>query len=154
VFRGPNEVKIDQKGRIVIPSHYRERLYSNNQAIVVLTIDTEAHCLLIYPLLEWEQIEEKLAMLPSFKPAARRIQRLLLGHATDVEMDSQGRILIPMLLREYAKLSTKGQAILVGQGKKFELWDKVHWNTCRQQWLQEECMKDSALPDEINNISL
>lgn len=152
VFRGINEIKIEAKGRMVIPSHYREKLYSNGKTVVVITIDPE-RCLLLYPLLEWEEIEKKLAALPSFNPAARRIQRLLIGHATDVEMDSQGRILLPPLLRDYAEL--KKVAVLVGQGKKFELWDRSHWRTLREQWLQEECNpEDSALPEEVKTISL
>jgi MraZ protein len=154
VFRGINAINIDAKGRIVIPTRYRERLHSNGQAIVVLTIDTEERCLLLYPLLEWEEIEKKLAGLPSFNLAARRIQRLLIGHATDVEMDGQGRILLPPLLRDYAKMISK-LAVLVGQGKKFEIWDEMHWEISREQWLQDECRSgESALPEEVKTISL
>jgi MraZ protein len=108
---------------------------------------------LLYPLTEWEEIEKKLAALPSFNPTARRIQRLLIGHATDIEMDGQGRILLPPLLREYAGL--KKRAVLVGQGKKFELWDEAQWEARRDQWLQEESeTRDSDLPDEVKSISL
>jgi len=120
VFRGVNGINIDVKGRIAIPTRYRERL-QESRSCVVLTIDTEEKCLLLYPLTAWEDIEAKLAQLPSFNPAARRIQRLLIGHATEAELDSHGRILLPPLLREYAGLSK--HAMLVGQGKKFELWD-------------------------------
>lgn len=153
VFRGINGINIDTKGRIVMPTRYRDRLRLNNQNAVVLTIDTEEQCLLIYPLSEWEVIEQKLAGLPSFNPAARRIQRLLVGHATDIEMDGHGRILLPPLLREYAGLDKR--AVLVGQGKKCELWDEAHWGERRSHWLQEESEKgDSALPDEVKSISL
>jgi MraZ protein len=120
---------------------------------VVLTIDTEERCLLLFPLLEWEKIETKLAGLPSFNPAARRIQRLLMGHATDVEMDNHGRILLPPMLRDYAGLQKS--AVLVGQGKKFELWDDAHWNESRVRWLKEEStFSESELPDEVKSISL
>jgi MraZ protein len=120
---------------------------------VVLTIDTEERCLLLYPLLGWEEIERKLAGLPSFNPAARRIQRLLIGHATDIEMDGHGRILLPPLLREYAGLQKN--AVLVGQGRKFELWDEAHWNESRGRWLEEESsFSESMLPDEVKSISL
>jgi MraZ protein len=153
VFRGINGVNIDAKGRIVMPTRYRERLQLDSNSAVVLTIDTEERCLLLYPLPEWEEIEKKLAALPSFNPAARRIQRLLIGHATDVEMDGHGRILLPPLLREYAGLSK--QAVLVGQGKKFELWDQAHWDKSRGRWLEEESNSNgSALPDEVKSISL
>lgn len=153
MFRGINGINIDAKGRIVMPTRYRERLREGNLASIILTIDTEERCLLLYPLVEWEEIETKLAALPSFNPAARRIQRLLIGHATDVELDGHGRILVPPLLREYAGLNRR--AVLVGQGRKFELWDEIHWDECRACWLKEElCAKNSALPDEVKNISL
>jgi len=153
VFRGINGINIDAKGRIVMPNRYRERLQLDSKSSVVLTIDTEERCLLVYPLPEWEEIERKLAGLPSFNPAARRIQRLLIGHATDVEMDGQGRILLPTLLREYAGL--KKRAVLVGQGKKFELWDEAHWDERRGLWLEEESnANDSSLPEEVRSISL
>lgn len=153
MFRGLNGINIDAKGRFIMPSRYRERLLLDSKSCVVLTIDTEEQCLLLYPLPEWEEIERKLASLPSFNPAARRIQRLLIGHATDVEMDGQGRILLPPLLREYAGLDKS--AVLVGQGKKFELWDETHWNKRRDKWLEEESnAENSALPDEVKSISL
>lgn len=153
VFRGINGINIDAKGRIVMPTRYRERLLKDNQNSVVLTIDTEERCLLLYPLLEWEEIERKLASLPSFNAAARRIQRLLIGHATDVELDSQGRILMPPLLRDYAGLDK--HAVLVGQGKKFEIWDETHWEESRNAWLEEESnSNESELPDEVKSISL
>jgi MraZ protein len=153
VFRGINGINIDAKGRIVMPTRYRERLQLDSKSSVVLTIDTEERCLLLYPLPEWEEIERKLAALPSFNPAARRIQRLLIGHATDVDMDGQGRILLPPLLREYAGLDKK--AVLVGQGKKFELWDEAHWEGRRGRWLEEESNSDGGeLPDEVKSISL
>lgn len=153
MFRGINGINIDAKGRMVMPTRYRENLQVVNRSSVVLTIDTEERCLLLYPVNEWEEIERKLALLPSFNAAARRIQRLLVGHATDVEMDNHGRILLPPLLRDYAGL--KKRAVLVGQGKKFELWDEAHWDERRSQWLLEESdADDSSLPDEVKSISL
>ncbi len=151
MFRGVNGINIDVKGRIVVPTRYRERLQESRGSIV-LTIDTEEKCLLLYPLAEWEEIESKLAQLPSFNPAARRIQRLLIGHATEVELDSHGRILLPPLLREYAGLSK--HAMLVGQGKKFELWDDAHWQQRRDEWLSEDLNSEVELPDEVKNLSL
>jgi MraZ protein len=161
VFRGIARINVDAKGRFAMPTRYRERLQSDGPegqgpAGIVLTIDTEERCVLLYPLLEWEKIERKLAGLPSFNPAARRIQRLLVGHATDVEMDAHGRILLPPMLREYAGLNKS--VVLVGQGKKFELWDEAHWEKSRDKWLEEESGPDSgglaSLPDEVRSISL
>lgn len=153
MFRGINGINIDAKGRIVMPTRYRERLLLDSKGSVILTIDTEVRCLLLYPLPEWEEIERKLAALPSFNPAARRIQRLLMGHATDVELDGSGRILLPPLLRDYAGLDKK--AVLVGQGKKFEIWDEKHWDGSRDRWLEEESKADGEdLPEEVKSISL
>ena len=151
MFRGINGVSVDAKGRVVMPARYRDSLQRDNK--VVLTIDTEERCLLLYSLADWEVIEAKLANLPSFNPIARRIQRLLIGHATDVEMDGQGRILLPPLLREYASLDKN--AVFVGQGKKLEIWDEQHWVQSRDRWLHEEASINSAeLPDELKSISL
>jgi MraZ protein len=153
VFRGINAINIDAKGRIAMPTRYRERLELDSKSTVIVTIDTEERCLLMYPMPEWEEIERKIASLPSFQPAARRIQRLLIGHATDVEMDGQGRLLLPQLLRDYAGLDKR--AVLVGQGKKFELWDGEHWDLRRGLWLQEESKSSgSDLPEELKSISL
>lgn len=153
MFRGITGINIDAKGRVVMPTRYRERLLEDHQQLVILTIDTEERCLLLYPFLAWEEIEQQLAALPSFNPAARRIQRLLIGHATEVEIDSQGRILLPPLLREYANLDKR--AVLVGQGRKFELWDQVLWDGSRSRWIQEESnQKESLLPNEVKSISL
>jgi len=134
-----------------MPTRYRERLEDEAQRRIVMTIDTEERCLLLYPLPAWEEIESKLAALPSFNPAARRIQRLLIGHATEAELDSHGRILLPPLLRDYAGLNKR--VMLVGQGKKFEIWDEEHWQQRRGQWLEEES-NESALPDEVKTLSL
>ena len=135
-----------------MPTRYRDRLQQESRGCVVLTIDTEEKCLLLYPIAAWEEIENKLAALPSFNAAARRIQRLLIGHATETEIDSHGRILLPPLLREYAGLSKR--AMLVGQGKKFELWDDEHWQARRTEWLDEESSSDSNLPEEVKLLSL
>lgn len=152
MFRGVNAINIDAKGRMVMPTRYRERLQEEKNQIV-MTIDTEERCLLLYPLSAWEIIESKLAQLPSFNAQSRRIQRLLIGHATEADLDNNGRILLPPLLREYAGLTK--QAVLIGQGKKFELWDEKHWQTCREQWLAEEVgLNEADLPEEMKSLSL
>ena len=143
MFRGVTAISLDVKGRLVL----RERC---NGALVV-TIDTDDACLLIYPLDEWELIERKIETLPSLHPVTRRIQRLLIGHATDVELDGNGRILIPPLLRDYAGLDK--HAILLGQGKKFELWDEGCWNLRRDQYLKE-VSEATDIPVELQSLSL
>ena len=146
LFRGINAINLDTKGRMALPSRYRDRLDESN--LWVVTIDTESPCLLLYPLHEWEIIEKKLESLPSFNPAARRIQRLLMGHATDVELDANGRFVLPPVLRDYAQLEK--QVMLVGQGRKFEIWDAQQWSDGRTNWLAEE----TDLPAELQSLAL
>ena len=148
MFRGINAVNLDAKGRMAVPKRYHDTLGGKQ---VVLTIDTESPCLLLYPIDEWEQIEKKLAALPSFDARTRRIQRLLIGHATELELDSQGRILIPALLRDYATLSKP--VMLVGQGKKFEIWSEDGWEKGRSDWLTG-MGGDDDLPEQLQSISL
>lgn len=152
MFRGLTSINIDAKGRMAVPMRYREALHHDGAYHLVITIDTEASCLLLYPIHAWELIEEKLQQLSSFNKTTRRIQRLLIGHATELEMDSNGRVLIPPLLREYAGITKK--AILVGQGKKFELWDEDRWQKKRDQWIKEQIDPDEELPDELQDLSL
>lgn len=150
-FRGITALTLDAKGRFAIPTRYRDGLLSGNNGLVV-TIDTEETCLLLYPAEHWQVIEEKLQNLPSFNAAARRIQRLLLGHATDVEPDGNGRLLLPQPLRDHAGFDK--DVVMVGQGNKFELWDDATWQARRAQWLAEEAAQQSALPDEMKSLSL
>ncbi|MGH8205940.1 MAG: division/cell wall cluster transcriptional repressor MraZ, partial [Steroidobacteraceae bacterium] len=93
---------MDDKGRVVIPTRYRERLVELSGGQVVVTIDRDGECLLIYPLNDWEQVERRLMELPSLHPQSRRLQRLMVGHATDLALDGHGRMLLPPELREFA----------------------------------------------------
>jgi MraZ protein len=154
VFRGITAVSLDVKGRLAMPARQRDLLLeTDDNAQLVVTIDTQSPCLLLYPVAEWEIIERKLEALPSFNPATRRLQRLLIGHASEVEMDNQGRILIPQLLRDYAKLDKR--VMVVGQGQKFELWSDTVWDAQREIWLEEDkVMNAEGLPTELQHISL
>ncbi len=119
---------------------------------LVVTIDYQEPCLLIYPAPEWQEIERKLMRLPSFNKDSRRVQRLLVGHATDVEMDGQGRLLLTQPLREFAGLDK--HSVLIGQGNKFELWDEECWNGRRDNWLEDTDMENLDLPSELQNLSI
>ncbi len=150
MFRGANKLTVDAKGRIVMPTRYRERLQELCGGKLVMTVDKD-QCLLIYPLPDWEEIERKLMALPTFNPQARRLQRLMVGHATDVELDGHGRLLLPPNLREFGLLTR--DAMLIGQGARFELWDEARWNARRDEWLAgEESAVD--LPAELETLSL
>lgn len=152
MFRGVNAINMDAKGRMALPSRYRDVVSDHCDGHMIATIDTDERCLLLYPLPEWEVIQQKIEALPSFNKAARKVQRLLIGHATDTDMDANGRLLIPTPLRTYAQLDKK--IVLIGQGKKFEIWSEELWNSKRDEWLDEGPLDELNLPDEMQNLSL
>ena len=151
IFRGINNLAVDTKGRMAMPARYRERLMETCGGRLVVTVDRD-RCLLVYPLAEWEVIEAKLVGLPSLNKQARLLQRLLIGHATEVELDSQGRILLPTMLREYAQLDKK--VVLIGQGKKFEIWDDQIWTENQNAWLEDVNADDGDMPSALEDLSL
>ncbi len=152
MFRGINAIHIDGKGRLAVPTRYREALSTGDASSLVVTIDTEETCLLLYPAKQWQVIEDNLQRLPSFDATTRRIQRLLIGHATDVKLDSNGRLLLPPLLREYAELDKR--VLMVGQSNKFEIWAESIWEARRDQWLNDESTKLGQLPEELKTFYL
>lgn len=151
MFRGANKVTLDAKGRLAMPTRYRDRIVERSSGRLVATVDRSDRCLLIYPLPEWEEIERKLMRLPTLNAAVRRLQRLMVGHATELELDSHGRILIPPTLREYAALAR--DVVLIGQGSRFELWDEAHWDQSRESWLKVDEVTEE-LPPELESLSL
>jgi MraZ protein len=100
---------------------------------------------------EWERIEKRLMALPTLHPQSRRLQRLMVGHATELPLDGHGRLLLPPELREFAGLSR--QAMLIGQGSRFELWDEARWLERRETWLKSE-ESSTDLPAELESLSL
>lgn len=150
MFRGVNPINLDAKGRMAIPARYRDKITACCEGQLVATIDTEERCLLLYPLEEWEAIQEKIESLSSLNPVTRRIQRLLIGHATDIDMDANGRLLLPGPLREYAELEKK--VVLLGQGQKFEIWSESRWLATREEYLKDA--GSAEMPEELQNLSL
>jgi MraZ protein len=125
VFSGASAINLDAKGRIAMPKRYREPLHAHNNSQLVITVDIQSPCLLLYPIQEWEQVAAKLSQLSDTQSAERAIKRMLLGYAHECELDGNGRILLPTPLRQYANLEKR--AMLVGQLNKFELWDEAAW---------------------------
>jgi len=135
-----------------MPARYREKLMQSSAGRLVVTVYPDG-CLLVYPLHEWEVVEEQLNALPSINKKNRSLQRLLVGHATEVELDGQGRFLLPPMLREFAGLGKK--CVLIGQGKKFEVWDEQIWNDKQSAWLDEvNADEDGDLSSALENLSL
>ena len=147
VFRGVAELVLDAKGRVAIPARHRDGLASDSNGHVVITAD-HGGCLLIYPLATWEPIQAQLMRLSSFDDRIRSLQRLLVGHADDVELDAAGRILVPPALRRYAGLDKR--VVLVGQGQKLELWDEAKW----QAQIAQTIAFPGALPPGLEGFSL
>jgi len=147
-FRGVTSLALDAKGRLAIPAKYRELLMPNGDGQLVLTADP-SRCLLLYPRASWEPIQASLMALSSFDAKIRGLQRLLVGHADDVEVDAAGRILVPPELRRYANLDKR--VVLVGQGRKFELWDEAAWQV---ETAQAIAFPADGLPPELSGFSL
>ncbi len=152
MFRGLSVIHLDAKGRIAIPQRYLEELNEEADGQLVVTIDPEQHCLWLYPLNAWEELEHKLERLPLLHPITKRLQRLLIGHAVNVEIQKASRVLIPKFLMEFADLDKR--VILVGQGHYFEIWDEIRWQDAREEWLQIglDDVDKQALPQELHHF--
>ena len=150
MFRGIHSVNMDAKGRLAIPAKVRDLLNTAAKGQLVITIDPVARCLAAYPLPQWEVIQGKIEKLPSLNPNAKRMQRLFIGHASDCELDANGRFLIPPPLRAYAGLDKK--LILLGQGQKVEIWSEENWQSQLDSMLADSEGLD-GLPEEMQSLS-
>jgi len=148
VFRGVTQLALDAKGRLAVPARHRDALAMGGDGRLILTADP-SRCLLLYPIAAWEPIQARLMALSSFNDKIRSLQRLLVGYADDVEIDTAGRILVPPSLRRYAALDK--HVVLVGQGQKFELWDESQWQA---QTAQAIAFPAGGLPPELDGFSL
>ena len=149
MFKGGSTVNLDAKGRLALPTRYREDLISRCEGRVVLTVHDD-RCLLLYALPDWDEIERKLVRLPNQNKRTRTLQRMVLGHATEIEMDKSGRILIPPRLREFASLEKR--VVLAGLGNKFELWNDEAWDKRCDEWISDD--GDDDLPDSLESLTL
>lgn len=148
LFRGIHRLSLDNKGRLLIPVAYRQRLSETGDGQMILTIDRD-RCLLLYPLNVWEDIERKLIQLSSTNKRARALKRLLLGHAEECCLDASGRILLPEPLREFASLEKR--VVMVGQGNKFEIWDEQAWQAWCESSLADE--GDGELMPDLDTLA-
>ncbi len=152
MFRGSSSVALDSKGRLAIPARYREAILAVCNGSMVITLNnTKERCLWLYTIDEWKKVERKIVELPSFNPEHQKLKRFVVGHANDVDMDSNGRILLPIHLREFAGMQKA--AFIIGQGNKFEIWSKDQWVTKQAEWL-EESLDPSAITLEMEQLSI
>lgn len=152
MFRGCTKLSVDNKGRMAVPSRYRDRLVGLSDGCLILTLNPLDRSLWLYPLPEWEIIEGKLAALSDFDKQGRRAKQMMRGYATDCQLDGQGRILLPNELREYASINK--HIMLLGQGNKFELWDEKTWQKLREEWLAEVGSESTEPSDSLKSLSL
>jgi MraZ protein len=148
MFRGVSTVSLDSKGRVVVPARHRDALMAAASGRVVVTADP-SRCLLLYPFPDWEPIEKRLNGLSGFNPQIRALQRLLIGHAHELEMDATGRILLPPMLRQFASLEKN--VVLVGQGAKLEMWNEERWQSEVEQALD---FRHGGMPPELEGFTL
>lgn len=145
MFKGASKLNLDAKGRMAMPARYREDIAQACAGQFVVTVDQD-RCLLIYPEEVWKKILDKLIELPSADRQVKKLRRLLIGYATDAELDSAGRIRITQELRDFAGIDKA--VILIGQGNKFELWDEARWAQGCDEWsdgADEDNEKSEAL---------
>jgi MraZ protein len=137
LFSGDSYLNLDDKGRLAVPARFREGLRESCASQMVVTVDPGSRepCLLLYPQNEWRAVVDQLKRVPNADPQANTFRRLFVGRSIQVEMDRQGRILLPVKHREYAHLGS--QVVLVGQINKFEIWDESSWSSRCDAWAEE-----------------
>jgi MraZ protein len=150
LFRGGSTVNLDAKGRLAFPTRYRSALEERCEGRVVLTVHDD-RCLLLYPYPDWDEIERKLVRLPNQNRRTRTLQRMLLGHATELDIDKSGRILIPPRLREFANLEKR--VVLAGLGNKFEIWNETSWEEHCGDWVAGDS-DAGELPGSLESLTL
>ncbi len=152
MFRGINTVTLDAKGRMALPVRHREAMRARSGGRLVTTIDIGQPSLLMYALPDWEALEANLQGLSNMRASVRRLQRLLIGHATDMELDANGRVLLPQMLRDYAQLDRK--LVVLGQGNKIEIWSEPNWQGRMDDWLAEDTRDAPDDLGELDGVSL
>ncbi len=150
MFRGTFEHTIDAKGRLSVPSRFRDVLLSKSDDRIVITnfVIDGSRCLDVYPIDEWIRFEEEIKKKPRFERHMVLFQNYYLGGASECIVDKQGRILVPPLLRQYAGL--KRDVVLVSALDKFRVWDKEAWKKVFTE-AEEKLMQD---PDFLGDLGL
>ena len=154
MFRGSDPINMDSKGRMAVPTRYRAALSEICQGDLVITIDMKSTCLTLSPLPEWKKFEAKVAALPALDDLGEMLSRFVIGQAKDIQLDNNGRILIPSELREYAQIDKK--LILVGRTQRLEIWAEDNWNAERdrsQQNYRDMLTDRSSMSEALKNLS-
>ena len=152
MFRGIHKVTVDSKGRFAVPTKIRDLLNKEQVIDLVLTLNPWDRALWVYPLLEWERIEEVLSSLSDFDKQTRRTKQIMRGYASDCTLDPQGRILLSQEIRTLTGVTK--ESVLLGQGNKLEIWDSAFWNEERDSWLDSVENSDSLKSTGLDSLSL
>ena len=143
MFQGETAISVDDKGRVAIPTAYREEVARGGNRLVVTYNPYEAGCLWLYPEAEWQRVRDQVNALPNAKRVHRNLQLKLVGAATLVEPDGSGRIVLPPTHRAAAGLEKK--VVLLGMGSKFELWSEQAHAAQVQSTIGEDEVSDAML---------
>jgi MraZ protein len=144
---------MDSKGRLAVPTRYRERLVEGCGGKLVVTISLMDRCLTVYPFPDWQRVEDEIKALPALDSQVHAISHLLIGHAIECDLDGHGRMLLPQSLRDFASLDKRVH--MVGQVRRFELWNEDAWSTRRDELLgqignlQIQASQSQALRDLV-----
>lgn len=125
-FKGRYYYSLDPKGRVIIPAPFRDTISSSYSPVLVVTISFIDKCLVVYPLEVWKKHETQVLSLPKTEEAVQRYMRKVIGSAVEVPFDKQGRIQVPVSLRQEAEVNS--DLVIVGQLEYVEIWDKANWD--------------------------
>jgi MraZ protein len=150
VYFGETAINLDAKGRLAMPSRYRDPIQEQCGGRMVLTYSAfDSGALWLYPEGEWERVRDEVTGLSTFNPGHRSLQRKLVGSATAVEPDGSGRIQLPLTLRQVAGLEKR--VVMMGMGNRFEIWNEAILN---QKRAEEERSMGGAASEEMARLVL
>ena len=148
MYFGETAINLDAKGRLAIPMRYRDSIQDACEGRLVLTYSAfDNGALYLYPEEFWEQVRDDVMKLSTFDSRHRSMQRKLVGSASAVEPDANGRIQLPQTLRQVAGLEKK--VVLLGMGKRFEIWNE---NVLATKRIEEDCSLDEAASEEMTHL--
>ncbi len=147
MFQGPSEISLDAKGRLAIPTRYRDLLRAQSEGQLVITAHPH-RCLLLYPRPFWEPIRDAIMKSSGLDRQTMLLQGLLVGHADDVEMDASGRVLVSPALRRFARIDK--EMMMFGQGSHFKLWNPQAWE---EQFSEIERLGASLIPPGMEHLT-
>lgn len=149
MFQGITSVSLDAKGRLAVPTRFRDGIVDRGGATLIVTAHQYDACLVLYPMSDWQEIARKVTALPDASPDVRNIKRRFIGQASELELDGAGRVLLPQALRAFAGID-KG-VVMLGLGHKFELWSAERWAANEQ--VNAPIGDASVLPEAIQQLA-